>query len=96
MTLKVGLGAAQCSRASLSFNECDRFLFGHGLAPVFTMRAGQRGGELESDDFSFHDGCRIHGIKLSEEHGRDKRCIRSLPFSVNIPFFNAVAGNRWA
>src|SRR5436309_3241595 len=67
MTLKIGLGATQCPRAPLGFDERDRLVFSDGLASVFAMRARKRGRELEPDDFPFHYRCRIHGVKLSEK-----------------------------
>src|SRR5437667_11593126 len=65
MTLKIRLGAAQCARTPLGFDERDRFLLGHGLGPVFAICASKRGRELEPDYFAFHYGCRIHGSKVS-------------------------------
>ena len=72
-TRKVGPGASQNPRASLSFDERNRLAFGHRLAAVLAVRSRQRRGELAPDDLAFNDGCRIHDISVRKEADRHKR-----------------------
>src|ERR1700674_2997156 len=71
-TLKIGPGATQCPCAPLGFDEPHRFTFGHRLATVLAVRARQRRGELEPDDFPVDDGSRIHAISVRKDAGRNK------------------------
>ena len=72
-TRKVGPGASQSPRASLGFDERNRFAFGYRLAAVLAVCSRQRRGELEPDDLAFNDGCRIHDISVRKEADRHKR-----------------------
>ena len=72
-TRKVWPGASQCPRTSLGFDERNRLAFGHRLAAVLAVCSRQRRGELEPDDLSFDDGCRIHDTSVRKEADRHKR-----------------------
>ena len=65
-TRKVGPGASQRPCASLGFDDRNRFVLGHRLAPVLAVGAGQCRGELEPDNLATNDGRRIHDISVRE------------------------------
>ncbi len=72
-TRKVWSGASQCPRASLSFDERNRFCLGHRHAVVLAVCSRQRRSELEPDDLAFNVGCRKHDTSVRKEADRHKR-----------------------
>ena len=72
-TLKIRPGATQGPRTSLPFDERNRFPLRHRLSTILSVRPRQRRGELETNDFAFDYGCRIHDISVRKETDGGKR-----------------------
>jgi hypothetical protein len=66
-TRKVRPRASQGPRTSLGFDERNRLVFVHALAPILAVCSGQSRGELEPNDLAFDNGCRVHDTSVRKE-----------------------------